>query len=273
MSRLSRAIAAFLSPCPVGIRAFPAVSLAHGGTIGYTANSIATGVAGLKFPFEIAMKLLFANRNYSSWSLRAWLVLKHFGIPFEEELVLLSGEGWQETIRRKSPSGRVPVLFDGDAIIPESIAIIEYLNDKYPAKGIWPSDRLKRAHARAVAAEMHGGFSGLRGAAPMNLRASHPGKVDPDPIAGELRRIEEIWGDLTAESGGPYLFGKFSGADAMFAPVATRIRTYGLPVSDSAMDYVDAIYSLPAFQEWLAEALKEPWTVDRNEIDLVRKTA
>jgi len=217
------------------------------------------------------MKLLFANRNYSSWSLRAWLVLKHFGIPFEEELVLLSGEGWQETIRRKSPSGRVPVLFDGDAIIPESIAIIEYLNDKYPAKGIWPSDRLKRAHARAVAAEMHGGFSGLRGAAPMNLRASHPGKVDPDPIAGELRRIEEIWGDLTAESGGPYLFGKFSGADAMFAPVATRIRTYGLPVSDSAMDYVDAIYSLPAFQEWLAEALKEPRTVDRNAIAPVRK--
>jgi len=216
------------------------------------------------------MKLIIANRNYSSWSLRPWLVLKHFGIAFEEDLVMLDGEGWQEVIRRKSPSGRVPVLIDGSAVIPETIAIIEYLNDKYPAKGIWPSDRLKRAQARAVSAEMHAGFGALRNSAPMNLRGSHAGKVDPEPLTRELRRIEEIWGDLTSESGGPYLFGKFTAADAMFAPVATRIRTYGLPVSDVAMEYVEAIYALPAFQEWLAEAVKEPWTVERNEIDLIR---
>jgi glutathione S-transferase len=219
------------------------------------------------------MKLIFANRNYSSWSLRAWLVLKHFGIPFDEDMVLLSGDGWKETIRKKSPSGKVPVLIDGEAVVPETIAIIEYLNDKYPAKGIWPSDRLKRAQARAVSAEMHGGFSALRNAAPMNLRGSHPGQVDFDPIAADLRRIEEIWGDLTSESGGPYLFGKFTAADAMFAPVATRIRTYSLPVSDVAMDYVQTIYALPAFQEWLAAAVKEPWIVEEDEIDIMQGRA
>ena len=219
------------------------------------------------------MKLIFANRNYSSWSLRAWLVLKHFGIPFDEELVLLSGEGWQEKIRKKSPSGKVPVLIDGEATVHETIAIIEYLHDKYPAKGIWPSARLERALARSVSAEMHGGFAALRKAAPMNLRASHPGKVDFDPIAADLRRIEQIWGDLTSDSGGPYLFGKFTAADAMFAPVATRIRTYELPVSDTAMEYVETIYALPAFQEWLAEAVKEPWTVEDDEIDIIKAKA
>jgi len=215
------------------------------------------------------MKLIFANRNYSSWSLRAWLVLRHFGIPFDEELVLLNGDGWKENIRKKSPSGRVPVLVDGDVVIPETIAIIEYLNDKYPAKGIWPSNRVERAYARAAAAEMHGGFATLRNAAPMNLRSSHPGKVDFDVVADDLKRIDRLWGDLLSRSGGPYLFGSFNGADAMFAPVATRIRTYELPVSDMAQEYVEAIYALPAFQEWLAEAVKEPWVVEHDEIDII----
>lgn len=219
------------------------------------------------------MKLIFANRNYSSWSLRAWLVLKHFGIPFDEDFVLLSGEGWQQDIRKKSPSGRVPVLVDGEATIPETIAIIEYLNDKFPAKGIWPSGRLERAMARSVSAEMHGGFKALRDNAPMNLRASHPGKVDFDLVAADLRRIEQIWGDQTSDSGGPFLFGKFTAADAMFAPVATRIRTYSLPVSDVAMEYVEAIYALPAFQAWLAEAMKEPWIVEDDEIDIMQGRA
>ncbi len=216
------------------------------------------------------MKLIFANRNYSSWSLRPWLVLKHFGIPFDEEQVLLNGEGWKETIRRKSPSGKVPVLIDGDLVIPETIAIVEYLNDKYPAKGIWPSNRVERALARAAAAEMHGGFNALRDNAPMNLRASHPGKVDVDLVADDLKRIERIWGDLLNRSGGPYLFGSFTAADAMYAPVATRIRTYELPVSDLAQEYVEAIYALPAFQEWFAEAVKEPWIVEQDEIDIIQ---
>jgi glutathione S-transferase len=222
------------------------------------------------------MKLIFANRNYSSWSLRAWLVLKHFSIPFDEELVLLNGDGWKENIRKKSPSGKVPVLIDGDVVVPETIAIIEYLHDKYPAKGIWPSNRVERAYARAAAAEMHGGFSALRNAAPMNLRASHPGKVDFDVVADDLKRIERLWGDLLSRSGGPYLFETFTAADAMFAPVATRIRTYELPVSDLAQEYVEAIYALPAFQEWFAEAVKEPWIVEHDEIDNIiaaRKSA
>ena len=215
------------------------------------------------------MKLIFANKNYSSWSLRPWLVLRHFNIPFDEEMVLLSGEGWKETIRKKSPSGKVPVLVDGDVVIPETIAIIEYLHDKYPAKGIWPSNRVERALARSAAAEMHGGFNALRNEAPMNLKASHPGKVDPDLVAADLKRIERLWGELMSRSGGPYLFGSFTAADAMFAPVATRIRTYELAVTDLAMEYVEAIYALPAFQEWLAEAVKEPWTVEQDEIDVI----
>ncbi len=215
------------------------------------------------------MKLIIGNKNYSSWSLRPWLVLAHFEIPFEEEQVLLSGEGWRETIRRKSPSGKVPVLIDGDLVVPETIAIIEYLHDKYPAKGIWPSNRVERAKARSAAAEMHAGFSALRNYAPMNLRASHPGKVDLDLVAGDLKRIDRLWGDLLSNSDGPYLFGKFTGADAMFAPVATRIRTYQLPVSDMAQDYVDAIYALPAFQLWLADARKETWIVEDDEIDII----
>jgi glutathione S-transferase len=215
------------------------------------------------------MKLIIGNKNYSSWSLRPWLVLAHFDIPFEEEQVLLSGEGWRETIRKKSPSGKVPVLVDGDVAVPETIAIIEYLHDKYPAKGIWPSNRVERAKARSAAAEMHAGFSALRNYAPMNLRASHPGKVDIDLVAGDLKRIDRLWGDLLSNSDGPYLFGKFSGADAMFAPVATRIRTYQLPVSDMAQDYVEAIYALPAFQRWLADALKETWVVEDDEIDVI----
>jgi glutathione S-transferase len=216
------------------------------------------------------MKLIFGNKNYSSWSMRPWLVLKHFGIPFDEDQVLLSGAGWREVLRKKSPSGKVPVLVDGDIVVHETIAIIEYLAERYPHKKIWPTDRKLRAQARAVAAEMHGGFAALRNAAPMNLRGSFPNRLDLDPLAGDLRRVDQLWGDLLHWSDGPYLFGEFTAADAMFAPLATRIRTYELPVSDVAAEYVEAIYALPAFQEWFAAAVKEPWTVQRDELDYVQ---
>lgn len=219
------------------------------------------------------MKLIIANRNYSSWSLRAWLVLSHFGIPCEEELAPLSGEGWKENLVRKSPTGRVPVLIDGDLVVPETIAIIEYLAEKYPDREIWPADPAARALARAASAEMHAGFTGLRQAAPMNLRSSYPGRVDHDAVADDLKRLETLWDGLLSRSGGPYLFGAFSAADAMFAPVAGRIRTYELPVTDIASRYVDAIYALPAFQTWLSEALKEPWTVEDDEIDHIQARA
>lgn len=219
------------------------------------------------------MKLIIANRNYSTWSLRPWLVLMHFGIAFDEEMALLNGEGWKENLARVSPTGRVPVLVDGELVLPETIAIIEYLAEKHPDRGIWPSDPAARALARAASAEMHAGFLALRQAAPMNLRASHPGRVDLDSIAADLQRLEAIWGGLLERSKGPYLFGSFTAADAMFAPVAARIRTYELPVSDTATGYVDAIYALPAFQTWLAEAIKEPWIVEDDEIDHIQGRA
>ncbi len=216
------------------------------------------------------MKLLIGNRNYSTWSLRPWLVLRHFEIPFEDEVLQLSGEGWRERIAERSPTGKVPVLIDGDLVVPETIAIIEYLADSFPDKAIWPTDRALRAKARAAASEMHAGFTALRNHAPMNLRASHPGKVDLDSVRKDLQRVERLWGELLLASGGPYLFGAFSAADAMFAPLATRLRTYDLPVSDVVARYVEAIYALPAFQEWLALALQEPWVVDDDEIDVIQ---
>ncbi|MBD8064497.1 glutathione S-transferase family protein [Devosia sp. PTR5] len=216
------------------------------------------------------MKLLIGNRNYSTWSLRPWLVLRHFDIPFEDEVLQLSGPGWRETIAARSPTGKVPLLLDGALAVPETIAIIEYLADSFPDKAIWPRGRRERALARAAAAEMHAGFSALRTHAPMNLRASHPGKVDLDAVRRDLARVEALWGEHLARSGGPYLFGEFTAADAMFAPLATRLRTYELPVSDTAGAYVEAIYALPAFQEWLALALQEPWIVDDDEIDVIQ---
>lgn len=216
------------------------------------------------------MKLLIGNRNYSTWSLRPWLVLRHFEIPFEDEVLQLAGPGWRENLQARSPTGKVPVLLDGDLVVPETLAIIEYLADLFPDKAIWPADRRDRALARAAAAEMHAGFTALRNNAPMNLRASHPGKVDLDAVRKDLHRMEELWGGLLARSGGPYLFGDFSAADAMFAPLATRLRTYDLPVSDVAGRYVEAIYALPAFQTWRGMALQEPWIVDDDEIDVIQ---
>ena len=216
------------------------------------------------------MKLLIGNRNYSSWSLRPWLVLKHFEFPFEDEVLQIGGPGYQDALRRRSPTGRVPVLIDGDMVLPETIAIIEYLADLHPNAGIWPADLRERALARAASAEMHGGFGAIRAAAPMNLRASHPNRVAADAVADDLARLGTLWGGLLERSGGPYLFGAFTAADAMFAPMASRIRTYALPVADMVGRYVEAIYALPAFQAWLGEALKEPWIIEAYEIDVIQ---
>jgi len=215
------------------------------------------------------MKLIHGNLNYSSWSIRPWLVLSHFALPFEAELAPLSGRGWRENIRAKSPTGRVPVLVDGDLVIPETIAIIEYLAEVNPGVDIWPADRKARALARAASAEMHAGFSQLRNAAPVNLRSDLPGRIKPDEVADDLSRIETLWGGHLDRYGGPYLFGTFSAADAMFAPLASRLRTYSLSVSDTSSAYVEAIYALPAFQDLLRKAEAEPWIVERDEIDIL----
>ncbi|HHG89573.1 MAG TPA: glutathione S-transferase family protein [Devosia sp.] len=216
------------------------------------------------------MKLLIGNKNYSSWSLRPWLVLKHFDIAFEEEMLLLNGENWKQKMIEATPNGCVPVLVDGDLVIAETIAIIEYLADRFPGKAIWPVDIFKRAQARAAAAEMHAGFSALRNAAPMNLRASHPGRICMDEVGVDIARLEDLLGGLLKQSGGPFLFGEFCAADAMFAPVAGRIKTYEIPVSERLEDYFDAIYELGAFKQWLSDALKETWIVEMDEIDFIQ---
>lgn len=217
------------------------------------------------------MKLIIANKNYSSWSVRPWLVLTHFGIPFEEDQVLLGeDEKTKELFRKKTPAGKVPVLIDGDVVVHESIAIIEYLAERFPHKKIWPTDRKQRAAARAISAEMHAGFPALRANAPMNLRASYPNRLDLDLLAADLKRVEWLWGEQLQKSGGPYLFEEFTAADAMYAPLASRIRTYELPTSDLAAEYVDAIYALPAFQQLLADAQKEPWVVEHDELDYIQ---
>lgn len=216
------------------------------------------------------MKLIHGNLNYSSWSIRPWLVLTHFELPFEAEFAPLSGKGWRENMRAKSPTGRVPVLVDGDLVIPETIAIIEYLAESNPGVDIWPADRRARALARSAAAEMHAGFNDVRNAAPVNLRSDLPGRVKIDEVAADLSRIETLWGGHLDRYGGPFVFGTFSAADAMFAPLASRLRTYSLPVSDTVAGYIEAIYALPAFQELLRKAAAEPWIVERDEIDILQ---
>ncbi len=216
------------------------------------------------------MKLLIGNKNYSSWSLRAWILLKHFNIDFEEELLLLSGEGWKENLIKKSPTGNVPVLIDGDLVIAESIAIIEYIADKFPSLPIWPENIKERALARSASAQMHAGFYKIRELAPMNLRKDFPNRVDIDAIKQELEQIEKLWGGFLAKSKGEFLFGDFCAVDAMFAPLATRLKTYHLPMSQIIAQYVENIHQLPAFIEWKNEALKEKWIVEMDEIDFIQ---
>jgi glutathione S-transferase len=216
------------------------------------------------------MKLIIANKNYSSWSLRPWLVMQHFALPFNEEILPLSGEGWKENLVAKTPYGSVPTLIDGDLAIGETIAIIEYLADTNPQKPIWPQSIRARALARAASAQMHAGFMKIRNAAPMNLRASHPNRIDIKEIQPDLDMIEKLWGKCLGEFGGPFLFGEFCAADAMFAPLATRLKTYDLPMSDLVKSYVEAIYSLSSFQIWYEAALKETSIVEVDEIDFIQ---
>ena len=223
------------------------------------------------------MKLIIANKNYSSWSLRPWLLMQHFAIPFQEELLPLNGEGWKENFLNKTPYGFVPVLQDDDLatskilVIAETLAIIEYLADTNPQKPIWPRDTRLRAKAREASALMHAGFTKIRNAAPMNLRAFHPNRINIDEIQPDLDLIEKLWGGHLQNSGGPFLFGEFCAADAMFAPLATRLKTYDLPMSKTVRNYVDAIYSLSAFNIWYKAALKETAIVEMDEIDFIQK--
>jgi glutathione S-transferase len=197
------------------------------------------------------MRLLIGNKNYSSWSLRPWIAMKALGIPFEEEVIFLDKPDAQEKIRRHNPAGRVPCLIDGELVVWDSLAILEYLAERHPA--LWPAERAPRARARSVAAEMHSGFPALRNAMSMNVRKRFPGKGRSAEVDLEIRRIEEIWGEARK----PFLFGDFCAADAMYAPVVLRFRTYEPPLAPATRAYMDAMLALPAMREWIAAAERE----------------
>ena len=209
------------------------------------------------------LKLVIANKLYSSWSLRPWMVLRAAGIPFEEIQIPLRRDDSKARVLEHSPSGKVPALIDGDQVIWESLAIIEYLAESHPGTAIWPENRAARAHARAVSSEMHSGFQALRAGCPMNLGARFKAPEMTDAMSACVSRIEEIWADTLARFGGegPYLYGAFSAADAMYAPVASRLETYQIPVSAGSRTYMNAIFAHRAFQDWRTAALAEPWTI------------
>lgn len=205
------------------------------------------------------LTLVIGNKAYSSWSLRPWLLMKQAGIEFTEKRISLYAGDAKQTILQHSEAGKVPVLKDGELTIWDSLAICEYLAEKFPGRHLWPADAAARAHARAISAEMHSGFTNVRSQMPMNVRREIPGRGKTPEVAAEVARIEAIWNGCRARHGndGPFLFGAFSIADAMYAPVASRFRTYGASLKGAAVRYVDTILALPAMREWIADAHAE----------------
>ena len=187
----------------------------------------------------MALKLIIGNKNYSSWSLRAWIAMKVAGIAFDEEVIPVYEPGSREQVLKYSPAGKVPVLIDGDTAIWESLAILEYLAEKFPQAHLWPADAGARGHARAVAAEMHGGFQALRKNCPMNLWLPVKPRPQPDEVMDNVRRIDALWNDCRTRfgRGGPFLFGIFGAADAMYAPVVARLHNHGISVGPRARLY------------------------------------
>lgn len=214
----------------------------------------------------MALELYIGNKNYSSWSLRPWLLLTQAGIPFREVKVrfdsFAADSAFKATVGRISPVGKVPVLVDDSFAVWDTLAIAEYVAERFPEMHFWPADARQRARARSVCAEMHSGFTALRNHCPMNIEASLPevSRIvwrDQAGVRADLARIEAIWTELLATHGGPMLFGDFGIADAYYAPVCSRIRTYALPVSPAVAAYVDRVHSLAAMQAWTADALAE----------------
>lgn len=212
--------------------------------------------------------LYIGNKNYSSWSLRAWLGLKVAGVAFDEKLVPLYGKDWAAQAAMFSPTGKVPAYFDGTKTVWEALGILEYVADTRPDTMLWPLDIDERAIARAVSLEMHGGFQALRTHMPMNLRKSLPGKGRADGVEANIERIGEIFRTCRTQfgQGGDFLFGHFSIADAMFAPVVTRFKTYGVTLDPVGNAYMEAILALPEMQAWYRDAENEEWVIDAAEI-------
>jgi glutathione S-transferase len=217
----------------------------------------------------MALTLVIGNKNYSSWSFRPWIAMKVAGVAFDELLIPLYEPGSKERMLEHSPAGKVPILVDGDVRVWESLAILDYVAEAFPQAGLWPADRGARGHARAVAAEMHAGFVPLRRHCPMNMWRPVRERELPEDVADNVRRIDALWSECRARFGGagPFLFGGFGAADAMYAPVVSRLHTYDAPVSPVSRAYMQAVMALPAWLEWRAAALEEPWVMAGNEVD------
>ena len=210
--------------------------------------------------------LYVGNKNYSSWSFRPWIAMEAAGVPFTDHVIPFDFAAGNPEIRKISPTGRVPVLRHGATRIWESLAIIEYVAELFPDAGIWPADRALRAEARAISMEMLSGFRALRGACPMNIRRQ-PAAIDlPDGVMEDVARIETIWKETLARSGGPFLFGAFSAADAMYAPVVNRLEIYRLTQDEIVLAYMAHMKAHPAWGKWQAAAMAEPWTVPEDEV-------
>lgn len=215
-----------------------------------------------------SLMLVVGNKNYSSWSMRPWIAMKAAGIPFSETVISLYVEGSKDKILSHSPAGKVPVLIHGDVTVWDSLAIIEYVAETFPDAKLWPADRVARARARSVSCEMHSGFASLRQQRTMNMHRK-PGALPASPeLLADVARIDASWSDCRRRfgQGGPFLFGAFSAADAMYAPVVSRFHVYGIDVSPVARDYMAAMMALPAWKEWEKAALAETWTLPQFEI-------
>ena len=213
------------------------------------------------------LKLVIGNKNYSSWSMRPWLALRANNIAFDEVLIPLytDNKADKDRILSFTLSGKVPALIDGDVTIWDSLAILEYLAEKFPEKKLWPQDSASRAHARSISAEMHSGFAALRNECGMNLHRAVRAIALSDDARANVARVQEIWSECHRRYGGPFLFGPFSAADAMYAPVVHRFRTYAIEVLPGARQYVKAMTLLPAFQQWTRDALAEILVIERFE--------
>jgi glutathione S-transferase len=215
----------------------------------------------------MSLTLFIGNKAYSSWSLRPWLLLRALDIPFVEVVTPLYVDGSRERMLREAPTGKVPVLRDGDFAVWDSLAIVEYLAEKFPHRGVWPKAAQARALARSLCCEMHSGFQGLRQACPTNFRRAR--RATPLPLEeaarADLARIEAIFTETPKHHGGPFLFGDFSAADAFFAPVASRLDIYALALAPPARAYCDKVLALPAFAQWREGAQAESWRIEKWE--------
>jgi glutathione S-transferase len=243
----------------------------------------------------MALTLVIGNKNYSSWSLRPWIAMKVAGIAFAEEVISLDATDFHERVRKISAAAKVPALADdngtaagataagataagataagataaGATHVWESLAILEYLAERYPQARLWPAEPNARAHARSIAAEMHAGFTPLRRHYPMNVRRPVKRREPTVEVVDSIRRIDTMWTDCRSRfgQGGPFLFGAFGAADAMYAPVVSRFHTYDVDVGPVARGYMEAVMALPAWAEWCAGAREEPWVLAKDEVD------